>query len=256
MKAKKVFENIDFKRGEDPRKALNLGPLHNMPQVGDMQEKSFDLYGISDKICDVFNLVVKNYTPIEEKSNYNWSDGYQTQWITLNLGVYDGKGAGPQVIEKFAGKEYYDKILALMGPEYIPRISLGVFAEQKQWISKNDRMFEFRGTGIFENVRGGSKRLEIDFKDKDNISEWLPDYIKDEIMQQAIWDLRYKDPIEKEVVPQGPHMSDIEHIKIDVSDFVNKYGEDELTELMKLNFMWRPDKIQWEIYDGILKLVD
>ncbi len=31
MKAKKVFENIDFKRGQEPKKSLRLGK-HRLPQ--------------------------------------------------------------------------------------------------------------------------------------------------------------------------------------------------------------------------------
>ena len=246
-----LAENVKFERGRDPKTAMGVGIFGNMPQEGQMQKDSFDLMGITKTICKVYNLSIKNYTPIDEKSNYVWDKGYQNQFLTMNL------HSDRYTVAEFLGDEYWDRIEALMGEDYTPRIQLGISSHQMHWISKNDGQFEFDGNYVFCQVRGSGWRIPVDFRKSSNVENWLTDRIKDDIMQQAIWDLRYSEPLSKKKIPSGyQHARDIEEVEIDVSIYCDEYSQEELENLMSKSYMWTKSVRSWKIEDGILSFRD
>jgi hypothetical protein len=246
-----IREHINFERGIDPKSSIGIGVFSKIPKIGTIQPDSFDLKEIAKIICKVYSLPIINYTPIDEKSNFSWSEGYQDQWITMNL------NEDRIVFERFLGPKYYDRIIDLMGKEYnkIP-MRLGISAFQKHWISKNGGGYEFAGTKLYVFVNAGGYHLSKDFAKEKNISTWIPDRIKDEVMQRVIWGLRYKAPIFQQKTRQGPHMRDREHIKIDVRKYCKKYGQPELESLMKQNYIWTQSVNNWKITNGILEFID
>ncbi len=70
MKAKKVFENIDFKRGQDPRDALGLGPFYNIP-LDEITVKD-----IMDKLEFKWDRVLE-----EEDTNSEGDTNYYDVWV-------------------------------------------------------------------------------------------------------------------------------------------------------------------------------
>ena len=246
-----LAESVKFERGRDPKTAMGVGLFGNMPKKGQMQKESFDLMNIAKTICKVYNLPIENYTPIDEKSNYVWNKGYQNQFLTMNL------EQSRYIVAEFLGDEYWDRIEALMGEDYVPHIQLGISSHQMHWISKNDSKYEFDGNRVFCQVKGSGWRIPVDFRKISNTEDWLPDRVKDDIMQQAIWDLRYSEPLSIKKIPAGDHYSrDHEEIEIDVRIYCDEYSQEELENLMKQSYMWKTSVKNWKIEDGILKFRD
>jgi len=244
--------NEKFTEVSDPVTDMGVGIFARMPKIGEMKPQEFDLKGLAKTICNVYALPIKNYTPVDEKSNYNWTDGYQNQFITMNLNI------DTRVFAKFLGPDYYDRIKSLMGKDYIAPMKLGITSSQKHWISKNGGGYEFDGNSVYVFVDAGGYSIDKDFAKQSNISDWLPDNVKDKVMKQTIWDLKYRKPtLFYEKTPMGRHMNDKEHVKLDVKDFCKKYGQKELEDLMRQNYMWntavRPS--DWKITNGVLEFI-
>jgi hypothetical protein len=250
MKAKFVNE-VNFQRGLDPKTSMGIGVFGDMPKIGDRQEESFDLQKIAKSICVAYNLAIENYTPIDDKSNYNWSKGYQDTFLTMNLRKNDW------MIDQFLGQRYSDSIWILLGEDYLPPSKFGIRSNQKKWISQNDSAFEFTGNSTFCHIDAGGYSIPTDFAKQSNISTWLPDYVKDKFIKQAIWDLRYKEPIAKtKHAPTWQHDNRKYGYRIDVKDYINEYNQKDLENLMKQNYMWTTSVKNWKIVKGILEFID
>jgi len=153
------------------------------------------------------------------------------------------------------GLEYMKKMTLLLGKDYVPPLGLGIKSKQIQWISKYDSGYEFDENSLYVFIKGGGYTLSVNFQEKEDVSKWIPDRIKDQIMEQVIWDLRYKGKILfSETIPQGAHMRDRNHIKMDVKKFVKEYGPKTLDEMMRKSYMWTTSV--WNITNGILEFTD
>jgi hypothetical protein len=239
-----------FTEDSDPITDMGIGIFAKIPKIGDMSVQSFDLKDISKTICDAYSLPIKNYTPVDEKSNFQWLKGFQDQWVTMNLEI------DKFIIKKFLGLKYYKYISTLLGEDYIPPMRLGISSFQKHWISQKGGEYEFAGNTLYVFIDAGGYYIPINFATSKNISNWIPNYIKNLVIKQAIWDLRYKTPIFRKNIPMPYPQRSRDNYKVNIKDFCNKYGQKNLEDLMHKNYMWNTSVENWKITDGILEFIN
>ncbi len=101
MKAKKVFENIDFKRGQDPKKSLKIGEESGIPKLMELKRQMEEM---DDDTFENANNTAEPPRTIGEKIK----DMVIGIYGNLTIDPNDPDMMDPQVIE--AIEEYSNKI--------------------------------------------------------------------------------------------------------------------------------------------------